>query len=88
VLLGGLWQLQSARLDGQALHNPTVIVMCGDCPGSLFSLTAERGMLLMKAGNDGGGDLWFYPFTPGSKPLMVGLLPTVGKPIQWAKHQP
>jgi hypothetical protein len=57
--------------------------MCGDCPGSLYKLTAERGMLLMKVDGEDAGDLWFYSFTPDSSPLRVGRLPGVGKPIIW-----
>lgn len=90
VLFGIAVLAQTARRDGQTGSDPNVIVMCGDCPGSLFSLTAERGMLLMKVGNEGpgAGDLWFYPFTPGTGPIMVGRLPALGKPIVWNRRNP
>ncbi len=85
VLYGLYWLAPPARLAGQSANPPSVLVMCGDCPGSLFSLTAGRGMLLMKTGPQDSGELWFYPFTPGAKPLPVGRLPGVGQPIVWSK---
>lgn len=83
-----LLALLVSRLNGQTQAAPSLVVMCGDCPGSLFKLTAERGMLLMSAGRDSEGELWFYPFTPGSTPLLVGHLPAVGKAIVWNRRVP
>ena len=88
VLLFGIVFAQTSRRDSQPTTDPNVLVMCGDCPGSLFKLTAERGMLLMKSGGDDPGDLWFYPFTPGSSPILVGRLPELGKPIIWRPRNP
>ena len=88
VLYGMAGLAQSSRRDGQTAVDPNLIVMCGDCAGGLFSLTAERGMLLMKTDGDTRGDLWFYPFTPGTSPIKVGHLPEVGKRIDWGKRTP
>lgn len=81
-----LLALSVSRLNGQTQAAPNVIVMCGDCPGSLFNLTAEHGMLLMNAAHDGKGELWFYSFTTGTKPLLVGTLPALGRPIDWNRR--
>jgi hypothetical protein len=77
-----------SRLNGQTQTAPSLIVMCGDCPGSLFGVTAERGMLLMKSGRDSDGELWFYSFTTNTTPTLVGHLPAVGKPINWGRRAP
>jgi hypothetical protein len=80
-----------SRVNGQtqaAQPAPNLVVMCGNCEGSLFGLTAERGMLLMKAGRDGAGELWFYSYTTETKPKLVGHLPAVGTPIGWGRRAP
>jgi hypothetical protein len=81
-----LLSLVVSRLSGQGHSGPNLVVMCGDCPGSLFKVTAEQGMLLMQAGGENDGQLWFYSFTPGTAPLQVGRLPAVGRPIVWQKR--
>ena len=75
-----------SRVDGQTQAASSLVVICGNCEGSLFGTTAERGMLLMKGGRESGGELWFYSFTTGTPPLLVGNLPSVGVPIQWGRR--
>lgn len=80
-----------ARTNGQSQATQTasdLVVICGNCEGSLFGVTAERGMLLMKAGRDNGGELWFYSYTTDTKPRLVGHLPAVGRPITWGRGAP
>lgn len=77
-----------SRLSGQTQSAPDVVVMCGNCEGSLFGTTQERGMLLMKGGRDGAGELWFYSFTTETKPKLVGHLASVGAPIVWGRRAP
>lgn len=77
-----------SRVNGQAPAAPNLVVMCGNCEGSLFGTTGERGMLLMKAGPNTSGELWFYSFTTETKPKLVGHLASVGTPIQWGRRAP
>ena len=81
-----LTALLVSRVNGQTQAAPSLVVICGDCPGDLFKLTAERGMLLMAAGHENNGDLYFYSFTPGSSPRLIGHLPAVGRPIEWGRR--
>jgi hypothetical protein len=75
-----------SRVSGQAQAASSVVVICGNCEGSLFGTTAERGMVLMKGGRDSGGELWFYSFTTETPPKLIGNLPSVGAPIQWGRR--
>jgi hypothetical protein len=81
-----------SRTSGQAQAGqaaPNVVVICGNCEGSLFGTTAERGMLLMKPGRDSGaGELWFYSYTTDTNPRLVGHLPAVGTRISWGRRAP
>jgi hypothetical protein len=77
-----------SRLNGQTQAASSVVVVCGNCEGSLFGLTAERGMLLMKSGRESAGELWFYSYTSGTTPTLVGHLPAVGAPIKWGRKAP
>ena len=85
LLLAFLISAPHTRLNGQTQPASSLVVICGDCPGTYFKLTAERGMLLMKAEGQDAGDLWFYSFTTESRPQLIGRLPAVGKSIIW--HQ-
>jgi hypothetical protein len=77
-----------SRLNGQTQEASSVVVVCGNCEGSLFGLTAERGMLLMKPGRESAGELWFYSYTRDRNPTLVGHLPAVGAPIKWGRKGP
>ena len=77
-----------SRLNGQTPAAFNVVVVCGNCEGSLFGLTAERGMLLMKSGRENSGELWFYSYTTDTQPKLVGHLPAVGTPIKWGRRAP
>jgi hypothetical protein len=86
-----LMALFVARTNGQAQAAQAasdVVVICGNCEGSLFGITQERGMLLMKAGRENAGELWFYSYTTETKPRLVGHLPAVGRPIAWGRGAP
>ena len=77
-----------SRLNGQTQAASSVVVVCGNCEGSLFGLTAERGMLLLKSGRESAGELWFYSYTRDANPRLVGHLPAVGTPIKWGRNGP
>ena len=77
-----------SRLNGQTQAASSVVVVCGNCEGTLFGLTAERGMLLLKSGRESAGELWFYSYTRDTNPRLVGHLPAVGTPIKWGRNGP